>query len=488
MHQVKALQRQRAEQAARRAAQAAARQAFTNPNEDLTEYITRTARAHTPIPWHLARLVELFERAIRTKIFALVSMPPRHAKTTTLQRAMAHAIKKFPDRLNAIGMHSAPAARVQSKRIRRLVEAENIECDGNIDLWRTGAKGDGGLFVTGLNGQWTGKGIGGVAVLDDILKGRKQAESPALRESIWNTVTDDIITRLEPPCGSLVVVATRWHDDDPPGRLIRAAANTKDFPPVEVINLPALRDPLTGDPSDLDDAVPLWPELFDLGELKARRAILGPYGWNGLFQGRPVPRGGSVFKREPGRWYTAEENAGRRIVLTLDAAGTEGTHSDYTVALALAFDGVDATTTCNVLGMLRVRLEPQDSARLLRQFIRDHGDGKIYIEASRDGKAIAKMLRAIDSSFRIVEVPPVGDKFTRSQPVAAGWNDTPSRVRLPADAVAHPWVKDILDEAALFTGMGDKHDDIVDALAQGWNVSAKKRAFVGNLDNSLQDD
>lgn len=90
---------------------------------------------------------------------------------------------------------------------------------------------------------------------------------------------------------------------------------------------------------------------------------------------------------------------------------------------------------------------------------------KLHLESSRDGKAIASALRAINPRLRIDEVAPLGDKFTRAQPVIAAWNH--GRVRVPERA---PWLADFLAEVERFTGVSDRHDDQVDALAHAWNA------------------
>ena len=88
------------------------------------------------------------------------------------------------------------------------------------------------------------------------------------------------------------------------------------------------------------------------------------------------------------------------------------------------------------------------------------------IECTRDGKALHRALLAIEPRLWIHEVAPMGDKFTRAQPVAAAWND--GRVRVPMHA---PWLSDFLAEVASFTGVGDKHDDQIDALSQAYTYA-----------------
>jgi predicted phage terminase large subunit-like protein len=420
----------------------------------------------------------LFERASRETVHALVSFPPRHAKSTTVRRALAWSIRRYPERLNGLVMYAAPAAQAQSRLVRKLVRQEGVTLEPdaqNVGLWMTPQGG--GLAATGINGQLTGKGFGGIMVLDDPLKGREQAESPRQREKAWETFTDDAFTRLEPPCGSCIIVATRWHEDDITGRLLERMGSDE-FPTFEVVNLPAIRDPATNEPSS--DGIALWPERFPFEKLAPIRATLGPYGWWSLYQGEPRPKGGRVFG-DPAR-YVEPARDGARIVLSVDAAGTEGTHSDYTAAIALAVKGRDAQMTTDVLEVARWRLEPQKTAALLRAFQLRHGGGSLVIESTRDGKAIAKALRAIDPNLLIHEVPPIGDKFTRAQPVAAAWNQ--SRVRVPMHA---PWLADFLVETSKFTGLGDAHDDQCDALAHGWNYAVQSYPASATDDSPLND-
>lgn len=444
--------------------------------ESLADYIARVAPQHTPIPWHLQQLIALLERAIMSRVFALVSMPPRHAKTTTIRRALSWAIAKYPDRLNGLAMHGETSARHQSRQVRKMARAEGVTLAPdaqNTSLWLTPEEG--GLYAAGVLGQWTGKGIGGLLVCDDLIKGRESAESQTLRDRVWEALTDDIMTRSEPPCGSIVVVETRWHDDDPPGRILEQMGHDG-FPEFEVINLPALRDPRTNKPSDADSAIALWPERFPVDDLRTRRAVLGAYGWASLFQGQPRPRGGRVFQRDdPPRFEERLPDHARAVVLSVDAAGTENTRSDWTVMGALEFEGSGPKMVCNVLDVERYQLEPSDIAPLLLAFQKKHADGSAFrIEATRDGKAIAKALRKLEQDLTIIEVVPIGDKYIRAQPVAAAWNQ--GRVRVPKHA---PWVDEFLREIRKFTGSGKGKDDQVDMLSQGWNEAVNGGVTYG---------
>ncbi len=242
----------------------------------LAAWIERTAPKHAPIPWHLAQLIALLERAIAQPTLAIFNLPPRHAKTTTVRRALAYIICHHPERLNAFITYAADYAYTHSRAIRRLARehgARIADDAANVKDWRT--TDEGGLSATGIGGQLTGKGFGGLMVVDDPIKSRKEAESPLHRDRVAEAFNDDVFTRREPG-GSIVVVATRWHEDDLSGRLERET--DEDGNKVwEVINLPAIRDPETGDAAD--DGLALWPDRYPIEALKKIRRKIGPYGW-----------------------------------------------------------------------------------------------------------------------------------------------------------------------------------------------------------------
>ena len=133
------------------------------------------------------------------------------------------------------------------------------------------------------------------------------------------------------------------------------------------------------------------------------------------------------------------------------------------VAVALAMRGTGTTLRADVVDVLRLQREPGDVARELHAWQRKHGMAPLHIEASRDGKSIARALRSIEPGLRLSELAPRGDKFVRAQPVATAWNE--GRVRVPASSQGASWLGPFLDTVCRFTGVSDRHDDDVDALA-----------------------
>jgi predicted phage terminase large subunit-like protein len=91
----------------------------------------------------------------------------------------------------------------------------------------------------------------------------------------------------------------------------------------------------------------------------------------------------------------------------------------------------------------------------------------VFVEAVGGFKAVPQMLRAIDPKLRVVDINPTSDKFLRSMPAKAAWND--GRLLVP-QVGAKPWVDEFVAEVTKFTGKGDKKDDQVDALAHAYSA------------------
>ena len=132
-------------------------------------------------------------------------------------------------------------------------------------------------------------------LIDDPLRSREDAESHTVREKIWDWYRGDVIPRLKPR-GRIVLIQTRWNEDDLAGRIITEQKLGNDE--WTVISLPAL--------AEADDILgrkvgePLWPEWESLEELERKRRSIGARDWIALYQQRPAPEQGSYFKAE---WF-----------------------------------------------------------------------------------------------------------------------------------------------------------------------------------------
>ena len=303
----------------------------------LYDFVPRVSPAFTA-PRHLAPLVELFERVERGEVVrACISVPPRHGKTETVLHGIAWLLARHPEWPIAYASYGAAIARSKSRAVRDYARAAGVtlrEDAAALSEWRTPQGG--GLLATGVGGALTGFGAH-VLVGDDLLKNRQDADSPQIREHHWGWVTSTAMTRVEPG-GSVFFVGTRWHRDDPIGRMERDTDVA-----WEVINLPAL---------DVAER-PLWEARWSRAALLSRRAEVGEHDWQSLYQGHPVARKGRIYEeftrathvvphatlerdyRGQGRWLF------RRIVVGVDWG--------FTHPGAMVVVGVTGTGTLVVL-------------------------------------------------------------------------------------------------------------------------------------------
>lgn len=437
--------------------------------EGLRDFIRRMNPAE-PAPRHLAPIIEQLELARWMPRKVCISLPPGHAKTTLFQNAFAWWLSRYP--ADTCGYFSFNAGIAFSKSVptRALALKAGVELSEEVNNkaeWRT--TDGGGLLAGGVGGGLTGQRVTGFLVIDDPFKNMRDATSHAYRDELDEWFKTVALLRLLR--ASVFVVHTRWHEDDLIGRLMKREGWL-------VINLPAIAE--DGDPLGRKPGEPLWPELYPLDVLLERKVDIGEFNFAALFQGSPRPRGGAVFGAPHYYDPNTVKLEGCRLVLAGDPAASTRTSADYSAAGVLAILGEGTQRTAYVLHAERGQIPIPQFARRLRQLQREFGDTAINIEAVGAFKAIPQMLLEVEPDLRINEITPLGDKFTRAQPVAAAWND--GRVLVPACGKLLPgddpeearrpppsWLGPFLDELAKFTGVNDKNDDQVDWLAHAWN-------------------
>lgn len=426
---------------------------------------------HYQQPAHLRELTDAIELAIggeRQKV--LCHAPPRHAKTETVLHAISYGLRKNPTLTFGYASYNSDIALSKSRIARDLaVDRAGLSLKRNtLREWRT--REGGGCMATGIGGGLTGYGIN-IAFVDDSIKDRVEAESPRRRERIDDWFRDVLMTRIEPN-GSVFVFQTRWHPDDLPGRLIKKG--------WRYICLPALS--LAEDGSEL----PLWPERWGLEELRARRIDVGPYSWESLFQGRPRPRGGSVFGQAQG--YSSLPRL-FRAAIGIDLAYAAKTSSDWSTIVVL-FEELDplnakAPKRIYVADAVHVQVRPPQFLEMCKLYRKAYPTAPWRWYASGTEQGAASFIT--EAGIPLQVMTPRGDKHVRSIPYAAGWNA--GKVLVPGGSVwrdgldgegnplgveASPeppaWVEGFLSEHADFTGVDDAHDDYVDAGVAAYDI------------------
>lgn len=427
--------------------------------ERLVDFIRRVTPHHPP-PRHILPLIAEIERARWEPIELCVSMPPRHTKTVTLLNALAWWVQCSPADMSAYISYNDTIALSKSRLCRQVAGFAGVPLGGMSDAaseWTTGAGG--GLVASGAGAGLTGRGFQGLIVVDDPYKNREEADSPIVKEKVWENFNEVVLTRREG--ASTIVCHTRWGEDDLIGRLVKEKG-------WKYLNLAALAEP--GDPLGRAEGESLWAENpeFTAAKLKAIEAQIGEWSFAALYQGRPRPRGHALFGVET--YHQGNSVDGHRIVIYGDPAASKKTTADYGVMLALAVKGRKETQSAKVLDLIRAQMTVPEYARAVRAFQQRWNNAPLWVEAVGAFKAVPQILLEVDPSMknRIREHQPVGDKFQRAQGVAAAWNA--GRVTVPFGA---PWVADFLEEVQRFTGVNDRHDDQVDCLSGAWNVGSK---------------
>lgn len=327
------------------------------------------------------------------------------------------------------------------------------------DHWELeGAQGQRGVMYTaGVGGAITGKGAD-LLIIDDPVKNAEEANSPTYREKAWSWYTSTAYTRLEPG-GRVLVIQTRWHDDDLSGRILKHAKEEGDTEPWHVLSLPAIAE--TGEyydvagcePFQRQEGEPLWRDRFPAERLATIRADVGGRVWASLYQQHPTPDGGMIYHREWFQRYTARPERFTQVIQTVDTAFKTGVASDYSV---IATWGA-TETAYYLLDVWRARVEFPDLKRAILDQHAKHAPHAIYIEDAASGQSALQELRR-ETNLPLIAVKPLGSKEGRAAAVSplaeAG------KVCIPEHA---PWVADWLDEHVAFPQ--GAHDDMVDTTS-----------------------
>ena len=283
----------------------------------------------------------------------------------------------------------------------------------------------------GVGGGITGMG-GDILIIDDPVKDAAQAASSVYRESVWDWYRATFYTRRAPGAG-ILLIATRWHLDDLPGRLLAAMENEGEH--WDVASYQAIAD---DDEPHRKSGEALQPERYDLDALTATKAAIGSYTWESLYQQRPVAREGAMFKRH---WFAEKiihperVPAGTRWVRHWDLAATARKTAARTAGVKLGRTPSGGYVVGHVV-------TTQSEGNAVRELIQMQAvlDGRnIEISLPQDpgqaGKVQARDFVAMLAGWNVHAEPETGDKMTRAAPfaaqceagnvqiVAGGWND-----------------------------------------------------------------
>lgn len=391
----------------------------------------------------------------------MVMMPPRHGKSELSSHYFpAWFAGRFPDKRVILTSYEADFAASWGRKARDTLEEYGPQVFGvNVDPTSSAANRwnilgrRGGMTTAGVGGPITGRGAD-LFIIDDPVKNAEEAHSPTIRERHWQWYQAVARTRIEPG-GAIVLIMTRWHEDDLAGRLLRQMEDDPEADQWEVLRLPAIAE--EADPLGREPGQALWPDRYNEQDLAAIRASVGEYTWEALYQQRPAPPGGSVFKREWFRQIVDQAPEGLRWVRFWDLATSTAKTADWTVG---ALVGTDREGRIYIADIVRRRSEWPDTRKLIVATAQQDGRTvRVGVEkVAFQLAAWQDLMREPELLGHAVEAVPVDkDKELRARPWAA--RAEAGKVIL----VRGPWLGKFLAEVETFPH--GEHDDQVDAVS-----------------------
>lgn len=377
----------------------------------------------------------------------MVFMPPRHGKSEkTSKRFPAWYLGRHPTRQIIASSYNSDLATDFGREVRNIMASpEYGEVFGKVGLRQDSRAADrlntnqgGAYFACGVGTATTGRGAH-LGLIDDPFKDREDADSEIQREKVWRWFRSTFFTRLMPG-GAIVLVQTRWHEDDLAGRLLELQGRKEDGGEWTVLDLPALTD-----------GKALWPEWYDEQALARIKATIGQREWSALYQQRPQPDEGTFFQRE---WFQEwEELPQVRYYGTSDYAVTDG-GGDYTIHRVWGIGpdgsvyrvaGWRGQATSDV--WIEQKLDLIDKYKPLAWF----GEGGVIQKAVEP--ALLRRMRERKIFCRLVWLPSVHDKPTRARSFQA------------MAASGRVWFEKGADIAEFLSFPAGKHDDDVDTAS-----------------------
>lgn len=408
---------------------------------------------------HHQFLIRKLESVARGEIKRLmVFMPPGSAKSTYVSLLFASWwMANNPAKHVLASSYSADLALRWSRKVRALMEEHEsvlgVGMDKNMEAIPHWALQQGGEYrAAGVGGSITGFRAW-LGLIDDAVKNREEADSETMRERTWDWFVADYETRLVPEA-PLVVIGTRWHDDDVYGRILKRAGTIGEK--WDVIKLPAFAG--DDDPLGRLPGAPLWPEWQSKDALEMERARKGPREWSALYQQEPTPEGGLYFEKNWLKLIKPPPRNFMRILGASDYAVTDGA-GDYTVHFV---GGLDPEGTLHLLDRYRRQASADQWIEAFIGLIKtwepvEWGEEDAMILKSV-GPFIERRLSERNIWVNRRGFRPVSDKPTRARTLQA--MAAQGKIAVDPDK---PWLAELMSEMASFPA--GKNDDQIDALA-----------------------
>lgn len=380
----------------------------------------------------------------------IICMPPRHGKSELASRRFpSFYMGQLPDKQIIAASYNSDLSNDFGREVRNIVDSPEFGALFDVSLaqdskaanrWHTSK---GGMYVAaGVGTAITGRGAD-ILLIDDPFKDRQEADSELQRNRVWDWYTSTAYTRLMPG-GAVIVINTRWHDDDLTGRLL--AEQEKDGDKWEVLSLPAING----------QGEALWPAWYPLDRLEQIKGVLPARDWNSLYQQNPIPDDGDYFKKD---WFGEYDELPKLTIYgASDYAVTEdgGDFTEHGVF------GLDQNDNIYVLdwwfGQTDAAKWIESKCDLILQHKPDCWFGESGVIRRSVEPFMIKRMEERKAFCRIEWLASIADKSARARGIQA--RASMGKVYLPKKA---DWKAHVLGQ--LFRFPAGTHDDAVDVFS-----------------------
>jgi len=449
--------------------------------EEFDAILAQGGSVKTGLAAHHVLLMEKLQKCMETPYGRLmVFMPPGAAKSIYCSVvAPAWYMGKYPGSQIILASYGTDLAKKHGAKGRIIVAQPQYQAAFGTTISKaTGAKEmwaleNGSEYMSGgLLSGITGNRARGV-ILDDPIKGRKDANSKTIRDATMEALEDDLQTRYIPGAWQ-VLVQTRWHDEDVAGSILpedydgeSGAILCRDGMVWEVVNLVAkieTEKQAADDPLGRQLGEYLWPEWFD----KRHWAIYEPRvgdpnspsarRWAALFQQRPRPDHGNQFERDWVNWYDIGQHPKYLNYYAASDYSVSDGEGDFTEH---GIGGLDENGDLWLVDWWYGHNAPDITIFSLLTLCKRWGVRKGFDEKGMIEKAIKpqfeQMKRQSGIYLKVEYLPTIGDKVARFQSFRG--LSSAGKLHIPRC----PWGERLVDQLAVFPGKS--HDDAVDVCS-----------------------
>ena len=414
-------------------------------------------------PAHIKLLAHKLEEVERGNIKRLaIFMPPRHGKSQlTSQFFPAWYLGRNPSKFVIATTYAQDLADDFGRSVRNQIQDEDYnrifnDCTLSKDsssVRRFHTTGSGVYYAVGAGGAITGRGAH-LLLIDDPIKGREDADSDAMRSNLIDWYRSTAYSRLMPG-GSIILIQTRWHEDDLAGWILRETSHE----PWEVIELPAVLDEKASKILKRPKGQALWPEAYDKKRLEEIKKTAGSREWNSLYMQRPSAEEGNILKRYWWKEWTEDNPPECNYILqSWDTAYTVKSTSDYSAVTTWGIFENNGIQNAILLSARRERWEfpelKSEAIKLYNEFRPD----VVLIEAKASGWSLIQELQRAGIPITPFN-PKKADKKTRAHSVTPLFES--GRVWYPSSKY---WAEDVINQCAQFPS--SNYDDLVDSTTQ----------------------